>query len=395
MKVPVTAKWRGYVRIRIRGGNPERVINALLAKQTQIWDVARTADGDVTLYMKLPDALRLRPLLKETGCRMKTLERHGMPYSTKILRQRSFFIAGLFLFMLGLYMLSSLVWTIEVKGTSHVTEEQVLAAAREEGIFPLQWSFRLHDMTKLSKGIHGRLDDTSWVGVTKRGTKVVIHVVESTVPKARDLNNPRDLVAKVDAVVTRIIAEEGKIKVRPNTKVTKGTVLISGNIAPEGQFKQIAAKGIVYGLVWHEYEIQVPLISKQKVFTGEMKERNYVQSGTKRLKVSGYGDIPFEQYEIIQQWMPASWKWLSLPLGIMNEKIMEVHMVSEERSESDAIKIGLEQARADILSKYGKDAEVKMEKILHQNTDNGKVKLNVLFEVEQSIVDEQMIINSP
>ena len=250
-------------------------------------------------------------------------------------------------------------------------------------------------MTKLSKGIHSRLDDTSWVGVTKRGTKVVIHVVESTVPKARDLNNPRDLVAKVDAVVTRIIAEEGKIKVRPHTKVTKGTVLISGNIAPEGQFKQIAAKGIVYALVWHEYEIEVPLISKQKVFTGEMKERNYVQSGTKRLKVSGYGDIPFEHYEIIQQWTPASWKWLSLPLGIMNEKIMEVHMMSEERSESDAIKIGLEQARADILSKYGKDAEVKMEKILHQNTDNGKVKLNVLFEVEQSIVDEQMIIHSP
>ena len=95
MKVPITAKWRGYVRIRIRGGNAERVINALLAKHTQIWDVARTAEGDVTLFMKLPDALRLRPLLKETGCRMKTLERHGMPYSTKMLRQRSFFIAGL------------------------------------------------------------------------------------------------------------------------------------------------------------------------------------------------------------------------------------------------------------------------------------------------------------
>ncbi|MGZ9585017.1 sporulation protein YqfD [Paenibacillus marinisediminis] len=393
MKAPITAKWLGYVRIQIRGANAERLINALIAKHIVIWDVARIEEGKLRFYMLLPDARRLRPLLKETGCRMHVEARYGMPYSMKLIRKRSFFVAGLFLFALGLYMLSSLVWTIDVRGTDRIPEEQVLAAARQEGIFPFQWSFRLKDMNSLSKGVQKRLENTSWVGVTKQGTKIVIHVVESTIPPKRDLHDPRHLVAKVDAVVTQIIAEQGKAKVRANTKVSKGTVLISGNVGTDENMKLVAAKGIVRGLVWHEYDITAPLISKQKVYTGEMKERGFVQTGDRRLQLYGFGDIEYEYYEIIEELSPAKWKWLSLPLSWINEKILEVQYVSEERSEAEAVQVGLEQARVDIKAKYGKDADIKMEKILHQSTDNGKVKLKVLFEVEQSIAEEQVLIH--
>jgi len=395
MKTSLSAKLRGYVRIRIHGAQAERFLNELIAKRVDIWDIVRKPAGDIELYMLLPDALKLRPLLRETGCRMKTLERYGVPFSFDVWRHRSFFIAGLFLFVLGLYMLSSLVWTIDIKGKDRLSEDQVLSAARAEGIYPFQWSFRLNKLSEISKGIHNRLDDTSWVGVTKQGTKIVIHIVESTVPKSKALNNPRHLVAKVDAVVTQIIAEEGKVRVRPNTKVSKGTVLISGNVGTEQSWKQVAAKGTVRGLVWHEYEILSPLISKQKVYTGEMKERNYVQTGDRRLKVAGFGDIPYEHYEIIQELNEANWKWLSLPIGWVKERVMEVQFVAEERSEEDAVQIGLAQARADIQTRYGADVVFKLEKILHQKADNGKVLLKVLFEVEQSIAEEQPIIRNP
>lgn len=395
MKPPLLAKWRGYVRLTIRGAHSERLINQLLAKQIAIWDVSVSADRNVRLFMLLPDALKLRPLLKETGCRMHAEERHGMPYSLKLVRSRSFFVAGLFLFLLGLYMLSSLVWTIDVKGANRIAEEEVLAAAKAEGIHPLQWTFRLRSMDSLSKGLQSRLTDASWIGVTRQGTKIMIHVVESTVPLTRSSYNPRHLVAKSDAVVTQIIAERGRAKVKPNMKVSKGTVLISGNIGTEQQWKQTAAKGIVRGLVWHEYEIVAPLISKQKVFTGEMKERGYLQAGQRRLQLSGFGETGYEHYEIIQQAKPISLMWLTLPFGWVREKQMEVQYVSEERSEAEASEAGLAQARADIKAKYGADAAIRMEKILHQKADNGKVKLKVLFEVEQSIAEEQVIINTP
>ncbi|WP_028544932.1 sporulation protein YqfD [Paenibacillus taiwanensis] len=393
MKPPALANWRGYVRVRIRGQYAEQLLNKLSAKQMLIWDVAREEDNQVSFFMMLPDFFRLRPLLKETGCRVHVEARFGLPFSVKQVRKRTFFISGLFLFLLGMYMLSSLIWTIDVKGNERISTDDVLAAAREEGIYPFQWTFRMKKLDTLSKELNARLPSTSWIGVTRQGTKVVIHVVESTVAENRTLRNPSHLIARTDAVVTEIIAKAGRAVVRPNTRVKKGSVLISGIVGSAQAQQAVPAKGVVRGLVWHEYEISSPLISKQKVLTGEFTERHYVQLGERRLQVSGFGDIPYAQYEVTTDVAATSWGRVSLPFGWITEKIAEVQLVAEERSEQAAMQEGLKQARFDIVAKNGPDARVKTEKILHQKSENGKVKLKVLFEVEQSIAVEQPIIH--
>ncbi|MCG7407846.1 sporulation protein YqfD [Paenibacillus sp. ACRRX] len=393
MKPPALANWRGYVRVRIRGQYAEQLLNKLSAKQMLIWDVMREEDNQVSLFLMLPDFFRLRPLLKETGCRVHVEARFGVPFSIKQVRKRTFFISGLFLFLFGMYMLSSLIWTIDVKGNERIPTDDVLAAAREEGIYPFQWTFRMKKLDTLSKELNARLPSTSWIGVTRQGTRVVIHVVESTMAENRTLRNPSHLIARADAVVTQIIAKEGRAVVRPNTRVKKGSVLISGIVGSTQAQQAVPAKGVVRGLVWHEYEIVSPLISKQKVLTGDVTERHYIQIGERRLQVSGFGDIPYAQYEVTSDTAAASWGSVSLPLGWITEKIAEVQLVAEERSEQEAMQEGLKQARVDIAAKNGPDARVKTEKILHQKSENGKVKLKVLFEVEQSIAVEQPIIH--
>ena len=62
-----------------------------------------------------------------------------------------FSAAGLVLFFIGMYLLSSLIWTIDVKGNDHLSEEQILQAAKQEGLYPFQWSFRLQMSDVLSK----------------------------------------------------------------------------------------------------------------------------------------------------------------------------------------------------------------------------------------------------
>ncbi|WP_195572693.1 sporulation protein YqfD [Paenibacillus sp. 1001270B_150601_E10] len=395
MKPPASAKWRGYIRIAVRGKHTEQFINELYTKEMMIWDISRIGENQVSMMLMLPDFFRLRPLLKRTGCRVHVMERHGLPFSVKQVRKRTFFITGLFLFLFGLYMLSSLVWTIEVKGNERIHAEEVLAAAKEEGVYPFQWSFRLKKMDELSKEIHAHLPDATWVGVAKQGTKIVIHIVESAMPDDRKLVNPRHLVANTDAVVTQIIASQGKAVVRPNTRVKKGNVLISGIIGSTDMPRIVPAEGIVKGLVWHEYNISTPLITKEKTFTGEFKERQYIQMGDRRLQVSGYGEIDFTHYEIQEDEQQAGvYKW-QLPIKWVHQKIMEVQEVSRERSEEEAVEAGLEQARADIAAKHGGDSRIVTEKILHQKADNGKVKLKVLFEVEQSIAVERPIVSAP
>lgn len=395
VKPPATAKWRGYVRIAVRGKHTEQLINELYTQEISIWDISRLGEDQVSMMLMLPDFFRLRPLLRRTGCRVHVLERYGLPFSLRQLSKRSFFASGLLLFLLGLYMLSSLVWTIEVKGNERIHTEQILEAAKKEGVFPFQWSFRLKKMDEISKEIHAQLPDATWIGVSKQGTKIMIHVVESAVPDSKKLVNPRNLVAKVDAVVTQIIASQGKAVVRPNTRVKKGNVLISGIIGSTDMPRIVPAQGTVKGLVWHEYNISVPFLTKEKTFTGAYKERQYIQLGDRRLQVSGYGGIEFANYEIIEEEEQAGVSRIKLPIKWVHEKIMEVAEVAKERSEDETVRVGLEQAHADIAAKYGGDSRIVTEKILHQKADNGKVNLKVLFEVEQSIAVEQPIVSAP
>lgn len=296
------------------------------------------------------------------------------------------------MFFALIFMLSSLVWTVDVQGNVKLTEEQIRLAAKQEGLYPMQWSFRLTDADILSKQLVQKLPGATWVGVEKKGTKVKIQVVELNVPDKLPLHTPRHLVASTDAVVTHIIAEAGNPVVRKNMKVKKGQVLISGLIGADAYTKTVVAKGSVRGLVWYEYSIASPLTQQIKVYSGEKKTKWYAVLGSRKLQVSGYGDNPFEASELIQHEEQVSWRNWSLPIGRMKDTIMEMQMEERVLSETEAKNVGILQAKADLLVKAGADAVIRDEKVLHEKTDNGKVYMKVLFEVEQSITKELPLV---
>jgi similar to stage IV sporulation protein len=79
----------------------------------------------------------------------------------------------------------------------------------------------------------------------------------------------------------------------------------------------------------------------------------------------------------------------------MKEKEMEVATVKETLSAEEAREAGLRQARQELLSRCGPEARITSENILHEQKENGKVMLTVLFEVEQSIAVERPIVQAP
>lgn len=111
------------------------------------------------------------------------------------LGRRKVFLGGIAAFIIGLYVLTSLVWQISVEGNDHISEAEVLQAASKQGIHMYQWKFRLKKAEDLSREIQGMLPGTAWVGVEIRGTHITIKVVEATIPDKQDLKNPRNLVA--------------------------------------------------------------------------------------------------------------------------------------------------------------------------------------------------------
>ncbi|MDD9268670.1 sporulation protein YqfD [Paenibacillus sp. GCM10023248] len=386
------ARLRGYVRIQIRGNGCERLINPMMENEFSIWDIQVAGDGKLELNILIKDFFKLRPLLKRTGCRVHVQERHGLPFFMERLGRRKVFLSGIAGFILGIYLLTSLVWQVSVEGNDRISEAEILQAAAKQGIHTYQWKFRLKKAEDLSREIQSLLPGTAWVGVEIRGTHVTIKVVEATIPDKKELMNPRNLVAAKNALVTEILADKGRPMVKPNTYVKKGDVLISGTIGDEQNSQTVVANGKVKGVVWYTSRIETPLTKSYRVYTGETRNRNYLVFGTRALQVSGYGKLEYANFETIPERKTLAWRSWALPVGWLHEKVMEVEIVEEPIDPAAARKIGLEQARAKLLTTVGGDARLVGEKILHEKSENGKIYIDVHFEVEENIAEEQPIV---
>jgi similar to stage IV sporulation protein len=138
----------------------------------------------------------------------------------------------------------------------------------------------------------------------------------------------------------------------------------------------------------------MPLVLKQKVYTGESKKRSYLVLGSRGIQVSGYGKPAYEQSEVQSDRKVLQWRKFTLPIGWLKETVMESRIEETVLDSEEAVKIALEQARSEVISAGGKDAKLRGEKILlHEKSDNGKVYMKVLFEVEQNIAVELPIVN--
>ncbi|WP_424766229.1 sporulation protein YqfD [Paenibacillus sp. sgz302251] len=384
--------FKGIVTVEIRGGKPEQLVNQALSGGLQLSSIRWTSGGLLEFEVSISDFFQLRTYLKETGCRVHVSKRQGLPFWLVKVEKRKFFAAGIMLFFALIFMLSSLVWSVEVEGNVKLSEDQIRAVAKQEGLYPMQWSFRLANTDVLSKQLVRRLPGSSWIGVEKKGTKVTIRVVEQTVPDQAPLQNPRHLVASADAVVTEIIAEAGRPVVKKNMKVKKGQTLISGTIGGEEYSRTVVAKGKVKGLVWYEFEVASPMVQQVKVYTGEKQTKWFAVIGSRALQVSGYGETPYSASETIRHEEQAAWRKWSLPIGRLKETILETRLEKRSLTEDEAKSIGMLQAKAEVILKAGSDAVIRNEIVLHEKADNGKVYMKVLFEVEQSIVKEMPLV---
>lgn len=389
----INSFFKGYVVCDVKGKQIHTLINEMTKKRLEIWDIRLKENATGSLKIRLSDFFELRPLLRTTGCSIRVKRKVGIPFFLNKLNHRKVFAAGIFAFILGLYILTSLVWSIEITGNKKMPDSQIRGIAEQIGVKEGKFKFQLPPLAEIQDKMLRNLKDVSWVGVEISGTKVKIRVVENTTPEARQLENPRSLISTKDAVIYKILTEKGQPKVHINDKVKRGDVLISGLLGEEeGKKDIVVAKGTVLGRVWYTSNVTVPLWQKHKEYTGEAMNRSYLVIGNRALKLQGFGQVPFAKFESKASPTYVSWRDYRLPIYWMKEKVMEVHFYQKKLTIAEAVALGTNHAQADVMSKAGKDAEIVTQKILHQSVENGKVNLKIFYEVIEDITKEQPIV---
>lgn len=380
---------QGSVTLAIRGQRFERLLNMAVRQGFRVWNIRRHGTQQGECEMAIRDYLRIRPLLRETGCRSKVIGRHGLPFVMLRLRVRSGLLIGPFLFLFGLYMLSSLIWQVEVIGTKQISVAKVQQIAENVGIKQWAWKETLKEPHLLQRAMLEELPDASWIGVEIKGTKAIIEVVEKNQPEPSPPNQPRHLVAKKKAVIHRIMAESGKTVVAPNQLVNKGQILVSGVIGNEERQSAVAARGKVEGEVWYVTDAAVPLEQVHYQYTGEQEQGYYLLAGSYAVRLWPFQAQPFERFEQSEERQYLSIGSYSFPLGWKQEVRRAMEPVKRLLTPEQAVQLAKQFAREDVLRQAGKDATIEAEKVLHQKQENGKVYLRIHYTVIEDIAEEQ------
>jgi similar to stage IV sporulation protein len=396
MKNNWTNHINGYVRVRIDGDYPERFLNRCIEHDIAIWQIKRIGDNRIVCYMYVEDAKRIRPLLRQTNCKVSFVQRSGMPFLLRRILNRSGFLAGIIAFLTVMFVLSNMVWKIDIKGASPQVEHELRQVITEMGIKRGTFQFSLPSVELIQRDVTELVQGATWVGVRQKGTTFEFEVVEQQLPEEAERYSPRHLVATKKAIIHKVFVEHGQAEVKPNDFVRKGDRLVSGYIgkkdAEDKEKELVPAQAVVLGEIWYKSDVTVPLDTLFTTLTGEKKVKHYLSIYGFNLPIWGLGKVDFPAYTEFDHERPFQFlRWL-LPIGYKKTEFLETSQYDRMYTKEEAIRAARERARVDLQKHLPLDAEIIGEKVLHEDVENGKVNLRIHYQVIEDITSEQPII---
>lgn len=386
-------KVTGYVRIKISGPYPELFINRCIDQKMYIWDIQHPGKEVLVCSVLLDEVSHLRKLARASDCKISFIDKKGLPFIINKLWRRNGLVFGAVAFLLSIFILSNMVWNIEIEGASPVVEHNLKQAVTEMGITRGAFQFRLPPPEDIQALITDQIQEATWIGVTKKGTTYHFQVVEKEIAERAPLEAPGHLVAARNAVIYDMFIEKGEPIVEINQVVQKGDLLVSGLVGQEEEEKQkVSANGSVVGEIWFKGEVEIPLARTLYVATGNQYRTHYLYLGNFALPIWGwntpdYANIKVEKYK-------TSWKVinLSLPVNYGYRDTLEATEVDVETAIEEAINLGVEKGREELLPKFSEKAEIIGENVLHHEVEDGKVKVIIHYQIVDEIAVKQPII---
>lgn len=378
--------FRGYLHVRLKGRHLERLINRMVVSGFNIWNVEPVQRDELRLCMAAHDFFRLPPLLKETSSKARIERKVGFPFQWKRMGGHWGFYGGILLFVFLLYLGSSLIWTVEIEGVSKPEEEAIIREILADlGIKPGAFKRSLPPPDQVKRAILEELEEVAWAGFNLEGTKARLEVVMKTLPEPPAPVPSGNLVAKKKAVVRSMLIESGQPQVKLHQLVKPGDVLVSGEQG-EGEDKSFSpVKGKVWGEVWYLSQITVPLEQKRTVLSGEKIQVYYLQVGPWKIKLWGFGSIPFQEFVRDEMKRDLSFRSFELPIAFIEERVWEAEQKKLKLKAEQAVQLAIQMAREKLLAQLDEKAEIVDENILKKELDSGKLYIKMHFSVIEEI----------
>ena len=347
-------KWwryfRGFVVISLEGRGVERLLNLAISRGLGFWDLQKLKGG-ARFSLSLDSFRALRPLVRQTRCRLRIEQKIGLPFLKVRLRRRWGLVAGAVLFIVIVYLATSFVWHIRVVGNRRLEESEILALVERCGVYSGVWKRKI-DLDAVADELPRRNSAIAWAVLRLRGILLEIEIVEHLALPERD-SRPADLVASRDGLVERIVLIEGRAAVEVGDTVSRGDLLIEGLASLEEGIlgpeelplsKEVRARGKVEARVWYEAREPLKLTAVSKKPTGRSSSVHFLRRGGRRRRLWGQAKNPYRSAREEVRLLKWGWRNLNIPVELESRTYYELEVALKTVPYDQALRRAREKA---------------------------------------------------
>nr|WP_300092713.1 sporulation protein YqfD [Sedimentibacter sp.] len=347
---------RGYVVVRLKDANFEKIMNLLRKKGIVMWDVEKK-DNEIKFKISYDDYRKYQDIIKET--RMETIKKKGIALNLRKIKVRKGFVGGLFILSICLYLLSSLVWNVEVIGTNNTTAKKIKTVLEENEI-KVPVSQGSLETKSIETMLYKNFDNFKFVEVYVEGSNLIIFVKEKTIEPSEIKNNdPTSIISKKNAIISKVIAKSGQPVVKEGDVVYEGQTLIMGIIKNKNseEFMMVPSDGIIYAKTYYNFEMKEEKIRDVNVSTDNRKVSFFLKINGKNVKIIG-DKAPYENYNykenIIDVPVLSSLTNIKIVKGVYYEETVKKIEIDENTAQNK-MKVAMYD---DLIKKCNKDSKI-------------------------------------
>ena len=277
---------RGYVRLRIQGGEEERFLNLCRVRGIEIRKLRREEDGSLTFEIPVSSFFALKPIRAKTGVRVHILKKTGAPFALMRGRRRKVFFLGIAACAALLFLLSGRIWNIHIEGNMRNTTQSLLEYLEETGVSHGMKKSEA-DCSGIAAGIREAYPDITWVSARIEGTRLILNVKEGIFGEGENTEGegPCSIAAEESGTVVKMITRSGSPLVKVGDACKKGDVLVLGRLELKNdsqevfRYEYVHADADVYIKRNIPYYAEFPLEYIKETPTGKEQNGVFIQVG--------------------------------------------------------------------------------------------------------------------
>ena len=366
-----------YYLVRIKGRNLKRFLKFLYRKKIYFINIVNQDDS---LFCKL-DQNNYKKLIEVKTSYDISLEKvYGYIHLKEIIRKNLIFLIFLTIGLFYLYFLSNIIFKIDIVHDNKEIQQLIKQELDKYGIKKYSFIKNYNYIKKIKERIiENNKNKIEWLEIERIGTRYIVRLERRIKEVIDKKESKRHLVAKKSGIIKKIDGSVGEITKKINDYVSKGDIIISGEIHKGEDIKDnVSASGNIYAEVWYKVKVSLPLYYYDEIITGH--KINTLKIKYLKNEYNLFNKMFKNKKSINNPIFTDFYNMFSI--NYSNDKEVKI---KDEINVIDSEVIALNLARDKLLNQLDKDEYIISQKKLKTIINNSTIRVEVFFKVYENI----------